>query len=219
MRLRPLFALIAATGASVAVLIVGTGTAGAHGDEGEMTLTRFVQVGPVTVEVEVGIVYGGDGHLAEDAAVSATLAGPDGATVGPVELIRTGETTSLYAATVDVTAVGEWSVAVTSTDPTGTTSGTVTVIEGFAPTTSAPESPATTESPGTVAPAPVDAADDPDTTEGTAATRGDIGGGDGFPPRAVVAGSLALFALVIGGGVLVAWRRERAEAAADAVDP
>lgn len=211
MRLRPLFALIAATGVSLAVLVAGTGTAGAHGDEGEMTLTRFEQVGPVTVEVEVGIVYSGDGHLAEGAAVSATLAGPDGATVGPVELTRTGENSSLYAASIDVTAPGDWEVAVTSTEPTGTTSGTVTVVEGFAPTTTAPESPATTESPGTVAPAPGDAADDPDTTEGTAATRGDIGGGDGFPPRAVVAGSLALFALVIGGAVIVARRRAAAD--------
>lgn len=195
----------------VAVLGVGALPAGAHGAEGELTLTKAEQTGPTTVEVEVGIVYANDGHLAEGADVSATLTGPDGATVGPVELTRTGETTSLYAATVDVTAVGEWSVAVTSTEPTGTTSGSVTVVEGFAPATTAPEAPATTAPPGTEAPASVD--DAPTTEEASA--DGDIGDGDGFPSAAIVGASLALFAVVLVGGVLVARRRARAEAATD----
>lgn len=198
----------------VAVLGVGALPAGAHGAEGELTLTKAEQTGPTTVEVEVGIVYANDGHLAEGADVSATLTGPDGATVGPVELTRTGEATSLYAATVDVTAVGEWSVAVTSTEPAGTTSGSVTVVEGFAPTTSAPEAPATTAPPGTEAPAPVAEVDDAPTTE-EASADGAIGDGDGFPSAAIVGASLALFAVVLVGGVLVARRRARAEAATD----
>lgn len=198
--------------ALTAVLVVAVSSAGAHGAEGELTLTKAEQTGPTTVEVEVGIVYANDGHLAEDAAVSATLTGPDGATVGPVELIRTGETTSLYAATVDVTAVGKWSVAVTSTEPAGTTSGSVTVVEGFAPTTTTPEAPATTAPPATEAPAPVAAVDDAPATE-EASADGAIGDGDGFPSAAIVGASLALFAVVLVGAVLVARRREQADAA------
>lgn len=200
---------------AVAVLGVGTLPAGAHGAEGELTLTKVEQNGPTTVEVEVGIVYANDGHLAEDAAVSATLTGPDGATVGPVELTRTGETTSLYAATVDVTAVGEWSVVITSTEPTGSTSGSVTVIEGFAPATTTPDAPATTASPATEAPAPVAAVDA--ATE-QASADGAIGNGDGFPSATIVGASLALFAVVLIGGALVARRREHAEADVDATD-
>lgn len=201
---------------AVAVVVLGPGAlpAGAHGDEGELTLTRAEQSGPSTVEVEVGIVYANDGHLAQGATVTATLTGPDGATVGPVTLTRTGETTSLYAATVDVTAPGDWSVAVTSTEPTGSTSGSVTVVEGFAPATTTPEAPATTAPPGTEAPASVAAADDAPASE-EASADGAIGDGDGFPSAAIVGASLALFAVVLVGGVLVARRRARAEAATD----
>lgn len=202
---------------TVAVIGVGALPAGAHGAEGELTLTKADQTGPTTVEIEVGIVYANDGHLAEDATVSATLTGPDGATVGPVELTRTGEATSLYAASVDVTGVGEWSVAVTSIEPAGTTSGSVTVVEGFAPTTTTPEAPATTAPPATEAPAPVAAVEDAPASE-EAAADGAIGDGDGFPSAAIVGASLALFAVVLVGGVLVARRREHAEAEADATD-
>ena len=109
------------------VLVAGTSPAAAHGDEGELTLTKVEQTGPTTVSIEVGIVYEGDGHLAEDAQVSATLTGPDGATVGPVDLTRSGDTTSLYQAAVEVPAQGDWAVAVTSTEPAGEVSGSVTV--------------------------------------------------------------------------------------------
>jgi hypothetical protein len=212
----PQLALLLAV--TVAVLGVGALPAGAHGAEGELTLTKAEQTGPTTVEVEVGIVYANDGHLAESAAVTATLTGPDGATVGPVELTRTGETTSLYAATVDVTAVGEWSVAVTSSEPAGATSGSVTVVEGFTPATTTPEVPTTDATPATEAPAPVAAVDEAPATE-EASADGAIGDGDGFPSAAIIGASLALFAVVIIGGVLVARRRERADAAGDAVDP
>lgn len=206
MRLRPLFALIAATGASVAVLIVGTGTAGAHGDEGEMTLTRFEQVGPVTVEVEVGIVYEGDGHLAEDAAVSATLAGPDGATVGPVELIRTGENSSLYAASIDVTAPGDWEVEVTSTEPDAEATGRVTVSEQEPASTSSPTTPATVDESGATA------TGDGGSAEGADEAAADDSADDSGPNLVLVTGaSLALAAIVIGGAVLVARRRAGAD--------
>jgi hypothetical protein len=212
MRLRPLFALIAATGASLAVLVAGTGTAGAHGDEGEMTLTRFVQVGPVTVEVEVGIVYGGDGHLAEDAAVSATLAGPDGATVGPVELIRTGENSSLYAASIDVTAPGDWEVAVTSTEPEAEATGTVTVAEQEPASTSSTTAPPAVDESGATATGEGGGTEEATGGSAEAAADGAEGADDSGPNLVLVTvASLALAAIVIGGAVLVARRRAAAD--------
>ena len=77
------------TAAAIAALALGTGTAAAHGDEGELTLTRLETTGPTTVEIEVGIVYEGDGHLAEDATVTASMTGPAGAAVGPLAMVRT----------------------------------------------------------------------------------------------------------------------------------
>lgn len=208
MRLRPLLVLIAATCASLAVLAAGTGTAGAHGDEGEMTLTRFEQVGPTTVEVEVGIVYKGDGHLAEDAAVEATLTGPEGATVGPVELTRTAENSSLYAASIDVTAPGDWEAVVTSTEPEGEATGTVTVAE------QEPASTSSTTATGAVDESGATATGEGDGTEGSgeAAADGNEGADDAGPNLVLVTGaSLALAAIVIGGAVLVARQRAGAD--------
>jgi hypothetical protein len=198
-RLPLLLATIAVT------LAVATGTVSAHGDEGELELTAFEQTGPMTVEVEVGIVYEGDGHLAEDASVTATLSGPGGATVGPVELVWAGENSSLYAATVDVPAVGDWTVAVTSTDPAGSADGTLTVEEQVATTTT--EAPATTVAPTTTdAPEPTTVDDELAAAEDT---------DDGVSPAVIVLACLVLAALVIGGAVLVARSRGGASAGPD----
>jgi hypothetical protein len=94
----------------------------------------------------------------------------------------------------------------------------VTVVEGFTPATTTPEVPTTDATPTTEAPAPVAAVDEAPATE-EASADGAIDDGDGFPSAAIVGASLALFAVVIIGGVLVARRRERADAAGDAVDP
>lgn len=182
------------------VLLVGASPAAAHGDEGELTLTKVEQTGPTTVSIEVGIVYEGDGHLAEDATVSATLTGPDGATVGPVDLTRTSDTTSLYQATVEVPAPGDWSVSVESAEPAGEVTGSVTVAEQ-ADTSSTTAAPTTTEAPVTseVAPEPVtlseDAAADEDAED------------SGLSPAVVVGACLLLAAVVIGGAFLVARSR------------
>ena len=68
------------------------------------------------MEVEVGIVYEGDGHLAEDATVTASLTGPAGLRSVRSPWCAPVATTSLYAVSADVTP-GDWSVKVTSTDP------------------------------------------------------------------------------------------------------
>lgn len=107
----------------------------AHGDEGEMAVTVVEQTGPATVHVEVGITYANDDDLAQDATVSATLAAPDGTTVGPVPLTLVDESSSKYGAEVEVPSPGTWSVAVTSTEPEAEASGTVEV-SADAPATS-----------------------------------------------------------------------------------
>ena len=182
------------------VLLVGASPAAAHGDEGELTLTKVEQTGPTTVSIEVGIVYEGDGHLAEDANVSATLTGPDGATVGPVDLTRTSDTTSLYQATVEVPAPGDWSVSVESAEPAGEVTGGVTVAER-ADTSSATAAPTTTE-------APVTSEVDPEPVTLTEEAAADEDAEDsGLSPAVVVGACLLLAAVVIGGAFLVARSR------------
>lgn len=192
--------LILMLAAAGLVLVATTGTASAHSDVGELELTKFEQTGPMTVEVEVGIVYEGDGHLAEDASVSATLSGPGGATVGPVELTWAGEGSSLYAATVDVPTLGDWSVAVTSTEPSGQVDGSLTVAEQADTTTTE----ATTT---TVAPEAVSEAPEPVTVDDDLAADEDAAEDDGVSPAVIVIACLVLAALVIGGAFLVARRR------------
>lgn len=122
----------------ITVVMVGATDAWAHGDEGAMTVTTAEQTGPNTVQLQVGIVYANDQELADQAIVTATLAGPDGARVGPVALAL--ETGSLYGAAVDVPSPGPWQIEVTSTAPTASASATVTVnaaSETTAPTTTA----------------------------------------------------------------------------------
>jgi hypothetical protein len=194
------------------VTIVGAGTAGAHGGEGELTVTKVEQTGPTTVAVEVGIVYENDGHLAEDASVSATLTGPDGASVGPVELARTGDTTSLYAASIEVPGPGDWKVAVTSTEPEGSAEGTVAVVaDADTATTAAPpatEAPTTAVAEDTTDDSDAAVTAEPLTT--TAAAEDDDGGSS---TGLIVGASLVLAVLVIGGAVLVARSRAAKDAA------
>lgn len=182
------------------VLVATTGPASAHSDVGELELTAFEQTGPTTVEIEVGIFYEGDGHLAEDATVTATLSGPDRATVGPIELTWAGEGSSLYAATVDVPTLGDWTVAVTSIDPAGAVDGSLSVVEQAGTTTT--ETPTTASAPSTTADAP-----EPVTLDDELAADQDAADEGGVSPAVIVIACLVLAALVIGGAFLVARRR------------
>lgn len=148
--------------------------ASAHSDAGTMTLTKFEQIGPERVRLEVGLVYEGDGHLAEDATVSATLKSESGDTVGPVDLDLVGEDSSLYGAEIEVSGSGAWTATVTSTDPTATAEATVqvtaesTTTTAAAPTSTTPEStspPSTTTA--TSAPAAADASTEDDGSDNT----------------------------------------------------
>jgi len=197
---------------AVAAMTFGAGTAAAHGDEGELTLTRLEVTGPTTVEIEVGIVYEGDGHLAENANVTASLTGPEGAAVGPLQLERTGETTSLYAVSTEVTP-GDWAVQVTSTEPTGEVSGTVTVIGGPVAATEgnpAPESPANADDPTTDD--DDDGGDEPVAFDGEAAvTTAAPVQDDGGSNTALIVGLGAAAVVLIGGAVVLARNRRPGE--------
>lgn len=194
-------------------LFVGVGTASAHGDEGELTVTKLEQVGPTSVAIEAGIVYEGDGHLAEDATVTATLIGPGGATVGPVQLTRTGESTSLYAATVEVPATGDWSVEVTSTEPAAEATQAIAVTEqaAAASSTTAPATDGDTADGTTTTAAAEELDAEPVTT--TAEAEEDEASSPNL--TLVVGASLVLFAIVMVGAVLVARQRAAKDAADD----
>lgn len=195
--------LLATTTLTAALALCAAAPAGAHGDEGEMTVTKLEQTGPTTVEIQVGIVYEGDEHLAEDATVTAVLSGPDGASVGPVQLTRTGDTTSLYGATVEVPTGGDWSVTVDSEEPTATATQSVSVSESSTTTTSA--APTTDGGSTTVAPAEVT------TTREQVSTEEDADD-EGLSPALIVGACLVLAGIVIGGAVLVARSRSRRDA-------
>jgi hypothetical protein len=195
-------ALLATIAAALLTCVLATGgTAAAHSDEGELELTRFEQLDETTVEVEVGVVYT-DEHLAEDASVTATLTSAEGETVGPVDLVRTGETTSLYGATVALPGAGSWTVTASSTNPTGSVEGRLVVAPPVPTTTTS------TTAPGSTTTEPSDVA-----AEQAAATQTG-GDDDGSGPSAalVVGACVVLAALVIGGAVLVARRRGAADA-------
>lgn len=125
--------------ASLTALLVFVPTASAHGGEGEVQLTKAEQTGPTSVLIQAGVLYISDGHLAETATVSATLTGPSDQTLGPIPLssMRSADTqsvgteNSLYEANIDLPAAGEWSVALSSQNPSAEASGEFFLVEGF----------------------------------------------------------------------------------------
>ena len=119
---------------TVILVVLGVGSgASAHGVEGEMTMTKLEQTGPTTVHVEVGIIYDGDKEPAEDAKVEATVTDADGNAVAPVDLLRVDNRSSLYAADVEVTGPGTWTIEVTSTEPSGVADALIEVVAQDAP--------------------------------------------------------------------------------------
>ena len=126
----------------LAVLISIPALASAHSEEGEVSLTKADQTGPTTVYIQAGVVYKSDGHLAEDAQVSATLSSASGATVGPTVLTpgdstgaeSAGVTDALYGATVELPSAGEWSISLTSQNPSAQTDAQFTLADSFDPT-------------------------------------------------------------------------------------
>lgn len=111
--------------ALASVLLCTAVPAGAHSEQGEMSVLRAEQVAPLEVAVEVGLLHEDDAHLATEASVSASLTGPEGQVVGPVELLNT--TGARYAAEIEVPTVGVWRVDLASTDPSAVAEAEVEV--------------------------------------------------------------------------------------------
>lgn len=109
------------------LLVIGTPSALAHSEEGAMTVTAAEPAGPNQIRLEVGIVYTSDGHLAEEATVVATLTGPDGATIGPVDVPQLRS--ALYSTTIDVPSPGAWELTIGATEPEATATTSVTVTD------------------------------------------------------------------------------------------
>ncbi len=138
-----------------AFVLTLTATASAHGDVGEVQLTKAEQTGPMSVLIQAGVVYKVDGHLAGEAKVSATLSGPSGESVGSTPLTPSsnagtqsaGAENSLYEAIIELPSAGEWSIALTSQDPTAEASGQFSVVESFGSTSNSadPATPAVGE--------------------------------------------------------------------------
>ena len=110
---------------ALAVLAMTGPAASAHGATGTMAITTAEQSGPLTVRLEVGVKYENDDDLAEEAKVEATLTGAHGTVVGPVALPQIRN--ALYGTQVQVPKAGTYAIAVTSTSPVATASGSVQV--------------------------------------------------------------------------------------------
>ncbi len=179
-------------------LLTGSGVAGAHGDTGEITVTRAEQIGPNRIDLEVGIVHGDDGHIATEATVSATLVGPAGDTVGPVPLAQVDPESSLYAAQIEVSGPGSWAVAIDSTNPSGGLQTDVDVVQSTDATP--PEGSGAEATTSTAAPAttevPVDGADSAAETPVDAVADDDSGGDSQWLLVGAALAAVALVAIV-----------------------
>lgn len=175
--------------------------AGAHSNEGEMTVTRAEESGPLTISVDVGVLYA-DGHLAEDAEVYVD-ASTKGTNLDPVRMERKGEGSSVYSAEIRVPSPGEWSLTIESTNPIASATHTVDVTD------SPPPIPTSTIAPTTTAAAEKESTTTSSAVTGnegeeSASTTQDEGSSTGLLIGVVVAA-----VVVIGGVVFVLRQRAR----------
>ena len=173
--------------------VVVVGAAGAHGPVGEMTVLAAEPVGATQIRLQVGIIYENDEELAEDAIVVAELTGPDGATVGPVDLPRT--TGAMYEAVIDVPTSGTWTAEISSTEPSSEQTATIAVGGAAAPSGD-PDTTSTTAAPLTTT-----------TTSPSTTTVSSSTGSSSSTPVALIAVLAAVVVAAIIGGVL--WQRNR----------
>jgi hypothetical protein len=188
------------------VVLVTAGPVGAHSEDGEMTVLAAEPSGSGAVQLEVGIVYASDGHLAEEAVVTATLEGPAGVVVGPVDLPRIAG--ARYGAEVAVPVEGTWQVTFNSTGPAAQGSAVVDVV---AASTTGPSSSHVRTTDGSVVSSGASADADPTGPDGLAGSERAVEDGDGGSPGlaavavAVIAGTAAL----VGAIAVAAVRRRR----------
>ena len=140
----------AVVAAALLLLLAVAAPASAHSEEGEMTVVGATESEPLTISVEVGLVYASDQHLAEEAEVWVDASTAD-TQLEPVRLTRAGEGSAVYAGTIPVPAAGEWTLSFESTDPVASAEATVIVAgePAASTTTSTSAAPASTTTPGT----------------------------------------------------------------------
>jgi hypothetical protein len=127
---------------ALALLLGAASSAEAHGDEGEMeVLAAEATARPLELWVEVGVVYTNDEDLATEAVVTVTATGPDGATVGPIDVPNTVD--AKYGTTFDVPTEGIWTVTVISTGPAAEQTVEVTATADTSPSSSGDTTPTT----------------------------------------------------------------------------
>jgi hypothetical protein len=131
--------ILTAVCASVAVVLFDALPALAHSDQGIMTAEARPGSRPQTVTARARVVFANDGHPANDAAVTVTGTGPNGAQVGPTALNRVDD--GEYEATVTVAPAGEWSLVFSSANPAATAGTTFTVATGTPGTAPAGQTP------------------------------------------------------------------------------
>lgn len=179
-------------GASISLAL----PASAHGDHGQMTVTRVEPTSPTEIDVEV-VLMGENGiGRAEDATVLVTPTGPDDQELPPVDLLRT--TGATYAGTVSVPVAGTWKLIIGSAGPSA---GATAVVDttGQAPTSIEVASVAPSRSQTTATPSP--------SITLSSATATPPPGDSIISSGPIVA--LAIAALVVGAAVLLVVRARR----------
>jgi hypothetical protein len=188
----------------LAALGLTAGPAAAHGDEGTMEVVTAEPGAPLTVTVEVGLLYANDDDLATEATVAVILTGPDGTTIGPVDVPLDRD--AIYATAIEVPGPGTWTLAFTAENPAATATATVEVTEAPStteapPTTGAPPTTETTSTDPTTSAAP------PTTGEGADADSDD----DSSSALPLLLGAAAV--VIVGGGLLLFLRARNGSAA------
>ena len=120
--------LVAAAAAVLAP--VTAGPAAAHGGGADFEVLEAEEVAPGTVSLQVAVTFEADGDEATGAIVDVVPTSPDGEASPAVRLERDG--TGAHAASLDLPEPGEWTLAVTSSFPPGSTEVPVEVA-GSAP--------------------------------------------------------------------------------------
>lgn len=203
---RALAAVGAVLGLTLALgagLLPGAAPAGAHEGAGTLTVEQVHPAG-LSVHYIVLLTWENDGHPADDATVTATPVGPDGAALTPVTLAPSGAGDGRYSGAVEFPSAGSWTVRFTSIDPTGSAERPEQVTE---PTAAAGEGGSGTDATTAASEPGVALADDE--TGGSAAA--DDESDSGIPVLLIVGAAV----VAIGGVVtaLLAIRRYRPDLA------
>lgn len=194
---------VLATLAATTGLLLLAAPAQAHDDQTNIALESDLaaDAGPLSLDLRVSLRYSGDDHLVEDATVTVSGTGPDGATLAATPMEPVAETVGLWGAALTFPRAGTWTLQVTSTDPDGELTVDVDVAEGDAAQADA----------GSADDEPTPTTTEPDTDEGLEQQAEDDG--DLLP---IVLGTLAV--LLVGGAVAALVLRRRNPAGGDSPD-